>query len=141
MEQSKEIVVHDGQRMELTVPWSDTKIAIRSSMGPADTIRIKANAIRLEEVGDKAIEITDVIQHMVEMPDADGVLQACVRTVLVDKNKVGYAAISKGVYDSIFDLMYLRNAPPPWDPPVKCNLQINRTGLGRRVYRIVPAVK
>lgn len=141
MEQPKELVVKNGPQYELTVPWGEVKIAIRSSMAPDDTIRIKTLASRLEDVGDKPLEITDVIQHMVEMPDADGVLQACVRTILVDKKKNGYAAISKGVYDSIFDLMFMRNTPPPWDPPIKVQLQVIRTGQGRRVYKIVPLEK
>ncbi len=139
MENPKALTVKTDIGSELAAPWTDAKIAIRSSMAPEDTIRIKAAASRLEDQGDKPFEVADIIQHMIEMPDQDGVLQACVRTILVTPKKEGLAAISKGVYDSVFDLMYLRSTPPPFNPPIKCKLQINRTGAGRRVYRVVPA--
>jgi hypothetical protein len=132
-------VVGKDRAVELAAPWTDAKIAIRTSMNPEDTIRLKNSSGRLEDQGDKPFKVADVIQHIVQMPDKDGVLQACVRTILVDDKGNGYASISEGIYSGVFDLMFLRGGPPPFDPPIPVRLDIIRTGKGRRMYKLLPA--
>jgi hypothetical protein len=132
------IEVLDQGAKAMVAPWDAEAILIRSTLPPEDTIRIKSQAVRLETIGDKPIMISDVICHMVEMPDKDGVMQDVVRTILVTPEGKGYAAMSKGVNDSLRDFCYMRKSKPTWNPPVKAQLVITRRANGHILYQLVP---
>lgn len=139
MSNANAIVVQNRGQQMLASLWSDDIVTILSSCPIAEAIKYKSTAERLETIGDKVIEVKDVVQHAVEMPDPDGVLIPTVRTIVVDAKGKAYAAISSGIVDSLTDFKALRGCKPPWDPPVKCKLQINRTNKGFHVYRLIPA--
>ena len=132
------VVVYDRGERAIATLWDDQQISIRSTLPPEETLRIKEQAEPLEGNGDKPILIKGVVQHLVDMPDKDGVLQSVVRTIIVTPDGKGYACMSNGVVDSLKDFKYIRGTKPPWDPPIKAQLVIKKSRSGFRVFKLVP---
>ena len=63
----------------------------------------------------------------------------CPRIVLIDKDGVGYQAVSMGIYSAIKKLMTIKGNPATWKKPVK--LKVTQVTKGDRKLLTLNMVK
>ena len=85
---------------------------------------------RIGDCINEIIEITDVYAEFVDCTNREtGEIESVPRTVLIDKNGVGYQAVSKGIFGATKKLFQVYGMPT-WETPVK--IKINQITKGER---------
>ena len=79
----------------------------------------------------KPLEIVDVVAHPVQLMDEEtGEVVNTVRVVLIDKNGVGYSAVSQGVVNSLARIFQIVGMPSWKNEPVKMEVRQIKTRNG-----------
>lgn len=77
------------------------------------------------------IEVVDVVAHEVKLPDMQtGEMVSCLRTVLIDKNGVGYQAVSTGLVSALQKVFAIIGSPSWVDEPVKMKVVSKKSKKG-----------
>lgn len=78
----------------------------------------------------KPLEIVDVVAHPVTLTDEEtGEIVQALRVVLIDKNGVGYTAVSQGITNSLARIFKIIGMPT-WKEPVKMEVKQVKTRNG-----------
>lgn len=78
----------------------------------------------------KPLEIVDVVAHPVTLTDEEtGEIVQALRVVLIDKNGVGYTAVSQGITNSLARIFKIIGMPT-WKEPVKLEVKQVKTRNG-----------
>lgn len=79
----------------------------------------------------KPLEIVDVVAHPIRIADeVTGEIIDTVRVVLIDKNGVGYTAVSQGIVNSLARIFQIVGMPSWIDEPVKMEVKQVKTRNG-----------
>lgn len=74
---------------------------------------------RIREVIGETIMVKDVYVSTVTIVDDEtGEVRQAPRIILIDENGIGYAACSKGVFNSLKNLFQAYGFPPEWESPL-----------------------
>lgn len=85
----------------------------------------------LADVIGKPLDIVDVVAHPITLPDEEtGEVINTVRIVLIDKNGVGYTAVSQGILNSLARIFQIVGTPSWKDEPVKMEVKQVQTRNG-----------
>lgn len=84
----------------------------------------------------EVLELVDVVAHTIQLPDQNGVIQDCIRTVLVDKNGKCYQAVSEGVVSSLQKIFAIVGKPSWKDEPLKVKIRQVATKNGNSVLKL-----
>lgn len=118
-------------------PWEGVTPDLFSTMpDPIDTLNMIGDAQRVEDYLGKPIDLVHVIMHKATVTAADGSEMEVLRTILVDKKGAGFAAVSQGVVSSLRLILGALDRRPPFDPPLKVQVEQKSTKGGRRVYKL-----
>lgn len=79
----------------------------------------------------KPLEIVDVVAHPIQLMDEEtGEMINTVRVVLIDKNGVGYTAVSQGIVNSLARIFQIVGMPSWIEEPVKMEVKQVKTRNG-----------
>lgn len=104
---------------------------------PMNTIEEKKKAFsiisnpekRLSDMINKKIRMKDLFAEQVEITDENtGEIINTVRMVIVDDKGVGYACVSKGVFNSMSRLIGLIGHPSEWKEPLTIEIKSKQIG-------------
>lgn len=85
---------------------------------------------RIADCINTVIEVKDIVCEVVKCSNKEtGELQTCPRIVLIDKDGVGYQAVSIGIYSAIKKLIAVFGQPT-WTTPIK--LRVVQVTKGER---------
>ena len=80
---------------------------------------IQNSSEQLSEHTNEILEIVDIVAHPIQLPDErTGEVINAIRTVLIDKEGVGYQAVSNGICQALSKIIAIIGQPH-WDEPVK----------------------
>ena len=103
-----------------------SKVAIYNAIADAEK--------KLDDYINKELLIRDVVVHPVEIVDEQtGVVSKMMRTILIDVNGVGYAAVSYGVLSSLQRIFGIVGLPSWADEPLKVMPKKETTRNGNKV--------
>lgn len=86
------------------------------------------------------IEVKHIYCEVVTCVNRDsGEESVCPRIVLIDKDGVGYQAVSMGIYSAVKKLMTIKGSPATWKNPVK--LKVTQITKGDRKMLTLNMVK
>ena len=94
------------------------------------------NAINMTEDSladhiNEVLEITDVIAFPVSLVDENtGEVFQALKTILIDKNKKSYGAVSQGITNSLSRIFSIVGMPPWTDEPIKMKIKQIKTRNG-----------
>jgi Phage Single-stranded DNA-binding protein len=92
----------------------------------------------LQDSVGEVIRVANLVGHVVRMTDQrTGEIVDQPRTVLLDGEGNGWAAVSNGVNGSLKLIVGLVG-PPPWDPPLELRVTRVKTNSGFYVLKLVP---
>lgn len=113
-----------------------SKIAIYNAINAPDK--------QLAEFKGKTLEIVNVVAYPVSIADEEtGEIIECLRTVLVDKKGVGYAAVSQGITNSLARIFNIIGTPDngAWEKePVKMEIKEVATRNGVNKVNVIELV-
>jgi hypothetical protein len=119
-------------------PWEEGEVPeIFSSLSdPIDTLNLIGDAQPIEDMLGKPIDLVHIVVHKATVTAEDGTVLDVQRTILVDKKGAAFAAVSTGVLASLRLILGAMDRVPPFDPPLKIQVEQKNTRRGRRVYKI-----
>lgn len=95
---------------------------------------------RIGDCINQVIEVKDVFCEVVNCENRETAqISRCPRIVLIDKNGIGYQAVSLGIYSALKKVFALKGTPDQWNEPVK--LQVNQVTRGERKMLTFKMVK
>jgi hypothetical protein len=139
-------VTMDGDEKFIMDLTSERKVQF-CSMTPKneDEEIILYNAMNAPEkrIGDcinMTIEVNHIYCEVVTCVNREsGEESVCPRIVLIDKDGVGYQAVSMGIYSAVKKLMTIKGNPANWKKPVK--LKVTQVTKGDRKLLTLNMVK
>lgn len=82
---------------------------------------------RIKDCINETISLTDVYVESVVCTNEAGVSTTCPRVVLIDKDGIGYQAVSKGIFSALKKLFGVFGEPKDWEQPINIKIkQMNR---------------
>ena len=82
---------------------------------------------RIKDCINEVIDLTDVYVESVVCTNEAGISTTCPRVVLIDKDGVGYQAVSKGIFGALKKLFAIFGEPKDWEAPISIKIkQMNR---------------
>jgi hypothetical protein len=85
----------------------------------------------LSEMQKEYVNVKHIFAHPAERIDPEnGEVSQFVRSVVIDANGTAYDCGSEGVRKCIALLRAVRN-DPPWNPPIRCQVIVQKTRTGR----------
>ena len=95
---------------------------------------------RIADCINMTIEVKHIYCEVVTCVNREsGEESVCPRIVLIDKDGVGYQAVSMGIYSAIKKLMTIKGNPATWKKPVK--LKVTQVTKGDRKLLTLNMVK
>lgn len=121
-------------------PSSNMMCSIEDDGSRASKVKIY-NAIsnaekQLSDFINSELNVVDVVAHTVTLQDQNGVMNECVRTILIDDKGVGYQAVSGGVVSSLQRIFAIVGMPSWKDEPVKIVPKQIKTQGGKSVLTL-----
>lgn len=114
----------------------ETKITIYNAINsPSKT---------LAEMKGKTLEIVNVVAYPISITNEEtGEIITCLRTILIDKKGVGYAAVSQGITNSLARIFSIVGTPDngAWEKePVKMEVKEVNTRNGNNKVNVIELV-
>nr|DAH77860.1 MAG TPA: Single stranded DNA binding protein [Caudoviricetes sp.] len=79
---------------------------------------------RIKDCVNEVIMVTDVFVEIVQCHNEEtGEVAICPRTVLIDKNGIGYTAVSLGIFSALKKLFSIYGEPQTWKKPIKVKVK------------------